>query len=85
MTVDVTGGAGSPAPPDVPSGSPPRGGRVAAVVFNVRVLRIAGQVAAIVVLLLLAVSVFSAHYAAENPWSHPWIFNYWTSLGWIKY
>ena len=38
-----------------------------------------------IVLALLAVSAFSAHYAADNPWSHPWIFDYWTSLGWIKY
>ena len=36
-------------------------------------------------LLLLAASVFSAHYAADNPWSHPWIFDYWTALGWINY
>jgi hypothetical protein len=34
---------------------------------------------------LLLVSVFSACYAADNPWSHPWIFDYWTSLGWIDY
>jgi hypothetical protein len=38
-----------------------------------------------VLLVLLAVSVFSAHYAADNPWSHPWIFDYWTAMGWIKY
>jgi hypothetical protein len=38
-----------------------------------------------VLLALLAISVFSAHYAADNPWSHPWIFDYWTALGWIKY
>jgi len=31
------------------------------------------------------VSVFSASYAADNPWSHPWIFDYWTSMGWIDY
>jgi hypothetical protein len=37
------------------------------------------------VLALLAASVFSAHYAADNPWSHPWIFDYWTALSWIKY
>lgn len=36
-------------------------------------------------LVALAVSVFSAHYALDNPWSHPWIFDYWTYLGWIKY
>jgi len=33
----------------------------------------------------LIVSVFSAAYAADNPWSHPWIFDYWTSMGWIEY
>jgi hypothetical protein len=36
-------------------------------------------------LALLAVSVFSACYAADNPWSHPWIFDYWTAMGWIEY
>ena len=34
---------------------------------------------------LLAASVFSAHYAAMNPWSQPWIFDYWRQLGWITY
>ena len=34
---------------------------------------------------LLAVSVFSAAYAADNPWSHAWIFDYWQSMGWINY
>lgn len=34
-------------------------------------------------LALLAVSVFSASYAAGNPWSHPWIYQYWQSLGWV--
>src|SRR5262249_52410618 len=34
---------------------------------------------------LLAISVFSASYAADNPWTHPWIFDYWWSMGWIKY
>jgi len=36
-------------------------------------------------LALLTVSVFSANYAADNPWSHPWIFDYWTAMGWINY
>ena len=35
--------------------------------------------------LLLVVSVFSATYAADNPWLHPWIFDYWTAMGWIDY
>ena len=34
---------------------------------------------------LLALSVFSATYPSDNPWSHPWIFNYWQSMGWINY
>ncbi|MBW8883894.1 MAG: DUF2029 domain-containing protein [Planctomycetia bacterium] len=34
---------------------------------------------------LLVVSVFSASYATDNPWSHPWIFDYWTAMGWIDY
>jgi hypothetical protein len=41
-----------------------------------------GRAAAIA---MLVVSVFSAAYAADNPWSHPWIFDYWTSMGWIGY
>jgi hypothetical protein len=36
-------------------------------------------------LALLLVSVFSAHYAADNPWTHSWLFDYWTAMGWIKY
>jgi hypothetical protein len=35
--------------------------------------------------MLLAISAFSAYYAANNPWSHPWLFDYWTALGWINY
>lgn len=34
---------------------------------------------------LLAVSIASAHYAAANPWRHPWLFDYWTTIGWIDY
>ncbi len=41
-----------------------------------------GRCAAIALLLL---SVFSAAYAADNPWTHPWIFDYWTAMGWIDY
>jgi hypothetical protein len=33
----------------------------------------------------LAVSVFSAAYSGQNPWSHPWLFDYWQKLGWIDY
>jgi hypothetical protein len=31
----------------------------------------------------LAVSVFSANFAAANPWSHPWIYRYGEALGWL--
>ena len=34
-------------------------------------------------LLLLAASVFSAFYASANPWTHPWLYNYWTYLQWV--
>jgi hypothetical protein len=36
-------------------------------------------------LLLLLVSVISVNYKPLNPWSHPWLFDYWTYLGWIDY
>jgi hypothetical protein len=32
---------------------------------------------------LLAASVFSAAWSATKPWSHPWIYEYWASLGWL--
>lgn len=32
---------------------------------------------------LLAVSIFSATYAWANPWSSPWLMQYWQYLGWI--
>jgi hypothetical protein len=35
--------------------------------------------------LMLAVSVLSAAYNGLNPWSHPWLFDYWSHLGWIRY
>ena len=31
----------------------------------------------------LLISVVSASYAAMNPWSHPWLFDFWTFLGWL--
>ena len=34
---------------------------------------------------MLGVSILSATYAAMNPWSHSWIFDYWTHLEWIAY
>ena len=36
-------------------------------------------------LLLLAASVFSAQWSGLHPWSHPWLFDYWTRLGWLTY
>ncbi|MEX2175376.1 MAG: glycosyltransferase 87 family protein [Pirellulaceae bacterium] len=36
-------------------------------------------------LALFAVSVFSAHYAADNPWANPWIYNLGEWLGWWHY
>jgi hypothetical protein len=36
-------------------------------------------------LLLLALSVLSAHYWDWNPWRHPWIYNWMDSRGWIPY
>lgn len=32
---------------------------------------------------LLLLSAISAAYASLNPWSHPWLYEYWSSLGWI--
>ena len=34
--------------------------------------------------ILLAGSVFSADYNANNPWSQPWLYDYWEQLGWIE-
>jgi hypothetical protein len=39
----------------------------------------------IAALAMLGVSILSATYASLNPWSHPWIFDYWTHLEWIAY
>jgi hypothetical protein len=38
----------------------------------------------IVALFLLAISVLSASYPTWNPWTHPWIANWMTYLGWIE-
>jgi hypothetical protein len=35
--------------------------------------------------ILLAIGVFSVHYGINNPWTQPWIFDYWTWLQWIDY
>ena len=40
----------------------------------------AGRIA---MLCLLVVSVFSATYPLLNPWTHPWLWVYWTNLGWL--
>ncbi len=34
---------------------------------------------------LLVVSALSASYGSMNPWTHPWIFDYWTYIHWIDY
>jgi hypothetical protein len=36
-----------------------------------------------VCLACLLVSSFSANYSPLNPWSHPWLFEYWEALGWL--
>ena len=36
-------------------------------------------------LILLAIGAFSATYSSLNPFSHPWLFEYWQYLGWVKY
>jgi hypothetical protein len=33
----------------------------------------------------LFLSIFSAAYAPLNPWTHPWLMDYLTYLGWIEY
>ncbi len=33
---------------------------------------------------LLLISAVSAAYASLNPWSHPWLYEYWSFLGWIQ-
>jgi hypothetical protein len=33
-------------------------------------------------LILLFISIMSASYALLKPWVHPWIYEYWNSLGW---
>ncbi len=36
-------------------------------------------------LALLTISIASAQYSSANPWTHPWLFEYLTSIGWINY
>ncbi len=36
-------------------------------------------------LLMLTASIASAQYSSANPWTHPWLFEYLTSIGWINY
>jgi hypothetical protein len=36
-------------------------------------------------LALLFLSVMSINYNPLNPWSHPWLFDYWSYIGWIEY
>jgi hypothetical protein len=37
-----------------------------------------------VAITMLVISVFSAFYASGNPWTHPWIYDYWAHLQWIE-
>jgi hypothetical protein len=32
---------------------------------------------------LLACSVFSMAISLQNPWQHPWIYRFWSFLGWL--
>ncbi|WP_417729841.1 hypothetical protein [Rosistilla oblonga] len=34
---------------------------------------------------MLAVGLFSVVSSLENPWQHPWIYQYWDYLGWLSY
>ena len=34
-------------------------------------------------LVLLAASALSASYPTWNPWTHPWLFDFFTSMGWL--
>jgi hypothetical protein len=34
--------------------------------------------------LLLGISVVSVTYSPLNPWSHPWMYQYWETLGWVQ-
>jgi hypothetical protein len=34
--------------------------------------------------LLLAASALSVSYPTWNPWTHPWLMNYFTYLGWAE-
>jgi hypothetical protein len=34
---------------------------------------------------LLLLSAFSVSYSSRNPWTHPWLFDYWARLGWLRY
>jgi hypothetical protein len=36
-------------------------------------------------LVLLAFSVLSASYPTWNPWTHPWLFDWFTKLGWTQF
>lgn len=36
------------------------------------------------VLLLVGLSVLSASYPTWNPWTHPWLWDLWKALGWIR-
>ncbi len=37
-----------------------------------------------VALALLLIGTFSAFYGSANPWTHPWLYDYWVYLEWIN-
>lgn len=39
----------------------------------------------VLAMIALAISVGSAGYAGDNPWQHPWLFQFWSTIGWINY
>jgi hypothetical protein len=43
------------------------------------------RMARIIAYTLLVISIFSAAYGAMNPWTQPWLFDYWSSMRWIAY
>jgi hypothetical protein len=39
----------------------------------------------VIAIAALAVGIFSASYMPQNPWHHPWLFDYWSYMRWIDY
>jgi len=36
-----------------------------------------------IAILLLGISIASATFSSDNPWTHPWLYQYWQWLGWV--